>query len=150
MEQYKRVSEEPYKIVAKIKSFLMQKIEKEFFNDKDELNIESSIENSIIKGFLQIQGFLEDSGIDLAISGSTLTSIFIKDNFLICVNIGDSKAILAKKYEKELKVTKLSTDHIPSNLSEKDRIITAGGFVDHAKGNFYSDEIGNNYGPLKV
>jgi len=74
-------------------------------------------------------------------SGSTLISVIISGNELICSNTGDSRAILGS-FNKNWKISNLSTDHTPNNEFEKKRILKLGGRVEKAKG--------RNSGPLRL
>ena len=61
-------------------------------------------------------------------SGSTAVLTFINNDKIICVNVGDSRAILIS--ENENKIIPLSRDHKPDLPEEKKRIIMSGGRVD--------------------
>lgn len=88
------------------------------------------------------------SGIDINLSGSTFIIIFIKNNQLFSVNIGDSRAVLGRKIINKLSWEEpflLSTDHKPENKEEKSRIIgCGGGFIEE------TDDFGNSLGPNRV
>ena len=58
-------------------------------------------------------------------SGSTIVVVLITPSHIICANAGDSRAILRRGTG----VVPLSFDHKPNNVTELERIVTAGGFV---------------------
>jgi len=58
-------------------------------------------------------------------SGSTIVVVMITPSHIICANAGDSRAILHQGKG----VLPLSFDHKPSNVTELERIVSAGGFV---------------------
>ena len=58
-------------------------------------------------------------------SGCTAVIAFIIGNMLLCVNLGDSRALLSRQG----RVIQLSQDHKPYNPEEKARIEAAGGNV---------------------
>ena len=60
-------------------------------------------------------------------SGSCAVILLVTPQKVYCANIGDSRAILSRGFGQE-KVS-ISLDHKPSELSEKNRIIKAGGKV---------------------
>lgn len=63
-------------------------------------------------------------------SGCTAIIVLIIGNIILCINLGDSRAILSKQG----KVIQLSKDHKPYNADEKQRIELAGG-------NVYQDRV---------
>ena len=77
--------------------------------------------------YKQIEKEIKDSEYDKEFSGTTSCSVFITGNYLICSNIGDSRAIMISQRGKV--ITPLSTDHKPNNPKEKNRIIKHGGEV---------------------
>lgn len=74
-----------------------------------------------------------DKNIVAELSGTTALSIWVRDNFLVCANVGDSRAVACVSG----RVVRLSYDHKPSLPTEKSRILAAGGFVeaDRVNGN---------------
>ena len=71
--------------------------------------------------YKQIEKEIKDSEYDKEFSGTTSCSVFITGNYLICSNIGDSRAIMISQRGKA--ITPLSTDHKPNSPKEKNRII---------------------------
>ena len=64
-------------------------------------------------------------------SGSTSVNVLIHDQQLLCANIGDSRAIIARQNSnQQWYVQPLSFDHKPSNPLEAERIFKAGGRVE--------------------
>ena len=58
-------------------------------------------------------------------SGCTSCMVLIAGNQIICINIGDSRAVLSRKG----RAVSLSVDHKPYSPAEQQRIKEAGGFV---------------------
>ena len=77
--------------------------------------------------YKQIEKEIKDSEYDKEFSGTTSCSVFITGNYLICSNIGDSRAIMISQRGKA--ITPLSTDHKHNSPKEKNRIIKHGGEV---------------------
>lgn len=65
------------------------------------------------------------------LSGCTGNCVLIVQNHLFCANTGDSRAVLCRNGE----AIALSEDHKPTNPSERERILTAGGFVQSGRVN---------------
>ncbi|CAG9316883.1 unnamed protein product [Blepharisma stoltei] len=72
---------------------------------------------------------IDNSKIDVESSGSTLNSVFISGDKVVCGNIGDSRAVIGTFKERWL-WKELSRDHKPSEEDEKERIISANGRVE--------------------
>ncbi len=90
------------------------------------------------------------SNIDVTFSGTTLNSVLISKNMVVCANIGDSRAIIASRETDLNGVTKwfaraISHDHKPDAPQEYQRIINSQGRVES-----YLDEKGNPMGPKRV
>ena len=82
---------------------------------------------AIRKSFLQLdQNMLEDKEVRDELAGSTGIIILIKDNYIYCGNAGDSRAVASVGG----RAVSLSHDHKPSIQAERERIISAGGWVD--------------------
>lgn len=79
---------------------------------------------------------LISSNFDSSFSGSTAVTIFIYDSFLLCANVGDSRAILGcfNDRGKMWRAEQISIDHKPELEKERLRIIKADGKVDSFKG----------------
>ncbi|CAD8147048.1 unnamed protein product [Paramecium pentaurelia] len=84
------------------------------------------------------------SQFDTALSGSTTVLAMIQQNQLWTANVGDSRAILCRNCN-GWKSMPLTRDHKPSDESEKQRILQAGGRI-HSSRDFY----GNDVGPVRV
>lgn len=85
--------------------------------------------------------------IDCSFSGTTLVSTLIVGNKIYCANVGDSRAVLARKPQgaKKWVVDELSHDHKPDLPKEKARIEKQGGRVEPLL-----DEYDNAFGPPRV
>ncbi|CAK82162.1 unnamed protein product (macronuclear) [Paramecium tetraurelia] len=94
------------------------------------------------------------SSFDTALSGSTTVIAMIQQNQLWTANVGDSRAILCRNCNgwRSIPITR---DHKPSDESEKQRILQAGGRIQTSRGDlkimrYYIDFFGNNVGPERV
>jgi protein phosphatase 2C family protein 2/3 len=91
-------------------------------------------------------------------SGSCLLSVLKHNSTLYIANVGDSRAIMS--LHRSLFIKELSNDHKPCTISEKQRILSAGGHtwksetlvkksrID-SKGNPYTSEK-TRYGPERI
>lgn len=70
---------------------------------------------------------LEETGADT--SGCTSVVCIITPKYIICANAGDSRCVLATNG----KVKEMSFDHKPYDKPELDRIVAAGGYVQHKR-----------------
>jgi serine/threonine protein phosphatase PrpC len=64
---------------------------------------------------------------------------------LYCANLGDSRALLARKMHDTWHAVALSRDHKPNDPPEHDRIISCGGRIEP-----FRDQLGNHIGPMRV
>lgn len=97
--------------------------QKEYAND---------LPTAIKKGFLlQNDAFCQLAAETELADGSTAVSAFIRNGKITVANVGDSRALLVRS---DKSFHQLSTDHRPSNLKEKERIISRGGFFLHFNG----------------
>lgn len=123
---------------------------KEYLEDKLNKIGEQSIVPKRVKRALEgtgdfIHQELEDSGIDLEFSGTTLVLALVIKKYLYFLNIGDSRAVLASKVKGRLKESLATKDHNPENLKERKRIESMNGRVSPI-----IDEYGKPYGPYRV
>ncbi|KAL4474755.1 hypothetical protein ABPG74_001451 [Tetrahymena malaccensis] len=110
-----------------------------------ELDIQD-FKNCIQQAFYAVNSDILKSEVDSNLSGSTLVSVFIHGKTIICSNVGDSRAVIArKKNGNEIQAIPLSIDHKPCFDRERQRIIQSGGRVQSQK-----DHYGNPIGPLRV
>ena len=102
---------------------------------------------SIIEAFKKVnKEIYASSKMDSKMSGTTVVSIILTPNNIICVNLGDSRASLFR-YENGLYYCRnLSRDHKPSELDESKRITNNGGRVKKC----YDEEHKRYVGPDRV
>ena len=81
---------------------------------------------------------------DTNFSGSTCVIIFQIGNYLICSNVGDSRAIMIKENKE---IIELSKDQKPENEEERKRIENMGGIVSQCN-DLYDD--GKEGGPFRI
>uniref|UniRef100_A0A182ND62 protein-serine/threonine phosphatase n=1 Tax=Anopheles dirus TaxID=7168 RepID=A0A182ND62_9DIPT len=92
------------------------------------------VRHALQQGFLDLdEAMLNNEALREQMSGSTAVAVLIKDNRLYCANAGDSRAIAC--IDGHLDV--LSFDHKPTNETEKERICSAGGYVEYNRVNGY-------------
>jgi serine/threonine protein phosphatase PrpC len=91
-------------------------------------NVGNSIEEAYSSAIKSCESGLKERKIDTQISGSTMVSVIIISNYLICANIGDSRAVLGRKTNGWVSED-LSRDHKPELEDESLRIRDLGGRV---------------------
>ena len=74
---------------------------------------------------------IANQGINSFLSGSTGILVLLHQDFIVCANVGDSRAGIIKvdAIDQPALLTMLSRDHTPIEADEKERIINAGGKV---------------------
>lgn len=73
---------------------------------------------------------LGDAGIETDFSGTTYTSMIIRDNMAVCGNVGDSRCTLGYRNEQgKITAMNMTIDHKPDLPAEKARIEAKGGRV---------------------
>ena len=117
-------------------------------------NILELIKNKLTKNdFQKIKDFYKsiDDGLsaneiffDVNFSGSTCIIIFLIGSYIICSNVGDSRAIAIKENNE---IIELSKDQKPDNENEKVRIENMGGIVSQCN-DLYDD--GKEGGPFRI
>ena len=105
-------------------------------NNENIINIFKKINNEVYN----------NKSIESNMSGTTVVSLFITTEKIICANLGDSRAAIFK-YENGLYYTKnLSRDHKPSDPEENKRIINNNGRVKKC----YDEDLKKYLGPDRV
>ena len=104
-------------------------------------------EEDIIQTFLTInQSLIEESKIDCSLSGSTCCSLIITPNKIISINLGDSRAVLARYENGQYNAINLTRDHKPTELDEMKRVLNCGGRIKQ----FTDSKTGKNIGPERI
>ena len=104
-------------------------------------------DESIINSFnLTNKSLITNSKIDCSFSGSTCTTLIINLEKIICANLGDSRAVLAKYENGTYNAFNLSNDHKPNKSLEMKRILLNGGRIEP----FYDEELHKYLGPERV
>ena len=102
---------------------------------------------NLVKAFIDINNSLiNNTKIDCSLSGTTCTSLIISLDKIICSNIGNTRAILARYENGYYNAIELNRDHKPTESDEIKRIISQGGII---KQNFDKIKKINN-GPEKI
>lgn len=109
--------------------------------------LQDTSDESIIKSFnLTNNSLMNNSKIDCSLSGSTCTTLIVNLEKIICANLGDSRAVLAKYENGIYTAINLSQDHKPNNPNEMKRILMSGGRIKP----FYDEEQKKYLGPERV
>ena len=90
---------------------------------------EELLPTAVAQAYEQTNAALQSSQINVEYSGSTCVSVLIARNLLVCGNVGDSRAVLARLSPKGLTFLPLSQDHKPDLPQERQRIQALGGRV---------------------
>ena len=109
--------------------------------------IKKESKENLVKAFIDINNSLiNNTKIDCSLSGTTCTSLIISLDKIICSNIGNTRAILARYENGYYNTINLNRDHKPTESDEIKRIISQGGII---KQNY--DKVKKiNYGPEKI
>ena len=109
--------------------------------------IKKESKENLVKAFIDINNSLiNNTKIDCSLSGTTCTSLIISLDKIICSNIGNTRAILARYENGYYNAIELNRDHKPTESDEIKRIISQGGII---KQNY--DKVKKiNYGPEKI
>ena len=109
--------------------------------------IKKESKENLVKAFIDINNSLiNGTKIDCSLSGTTCTSLIISLDKIICSNIGNTRAILARYENGYYNTINLNRDHKPTESDEIKRIISQGGII---KQNY--DKVKKiNYGPEKI
>ena len=104
-------------------------------------------DKNIISSFNSLnQNIVENSKIDCTLSGSTCTSIILNQEKIICINLGDSRTVLARYENGKYTAINLSNDHKPNLKGEKKRILLNGGRIKP----FYDEKTKKFLGPDRI
>uniref|UniRef100_A0A182KDD3 protein-serine/threonine phosphatase n=1 Tax=Anopheles christyi TaxID=43041 RepID=A0A182KDD3_9DIPT len=94
----------------------------------------NDVSHALQQGFLDLdEAMLNNEALREQMSGSTAVVVVIKDGRLYCANAGDSRAIACVDGRLDV----LSFDHKPTNEKERERISSAGGYVEYNRVNGY-------------
>ena len=109
--------------------------------------IKNASKENLIKAFIDLNNSLiNNTKIDCSLSGTTCTSLIISLDKIICSNIGNTRAIIARYENGYYNAINLNRDHKPTESDEIKRIISHGGII---KQNY--DKIKKiNYGPERI
>ena len=91
---------------------------------------QGDVYKALSEAFVQTNEELKRSPTDVAFSGSTGTTAFIKGKDIIAANVGDSRTVLGRMEGGKLKAVDLSIDHKPDRDCELARVLKAGGRVE--------------------
>eukprot|EP00357_Protocruzia_adherens_P032191 CAMPEP_0115046528 /NCGR_PEP_ID=MMETSP0216-20121206/48797_1 /TAXON_ID=223996 /ORGANISM="Protocruzia adherens, Strain Boccale" /LENGTH=581 /DNA_ID=CAMNT_0002429615 /DNA_START=83 /DNA_END=1828 /DNA_ORIENTATION=+ len=100
---------------------------------------------ALVDGMLRTNEELINQSFDTNFSGTTVVSVMLLGNKLWCSNVGDSRAVLARKTEESWHSIPLSRDHKPDDILEKQRIYECDGRVEP-----FREANGDPIGPHRV
>ena len=98
----------------------------------------------LIESFKKVSSDLSHQSFDTTYSGATCVTVVVAGSFLVCGNVGDSRAVLARRNGASFFAVALSRDHKPDMEDEKQRILDFGGRVEAVRVD------GEDIGPLRV
>jgi serine/threonine protein phosphatase PrpC len=78
---------------------------------------------------------------DVNLSGSTAVTTLIRENKLICANLGDPGAVIGRLHGNQWEAIPQTIDHKPTDPSEHARVTKAGGVISPVK-NYAGESIG--------
>ena len=94
------------------------------------LYIKNTTKEELTKAFIDTnESLINNTKIDCSLSGATCTSLIITLDKIICANIGNTRAILARFENGCYNSVNLSRDHKPTESDEIKRIISEGGLI---------------------
>jgi serine/threonine protein phosphatase PrpC len=94
------------------------------------LCVKNVTNDDLINAFIETNDLLlNKTKIDCSLSGATCTSLIITLDKIICANIGNTRAILARFENGCYNTVNLSRDHKPTESDEIKRIISGGGVI---------------------
>ena len=92
--------------------------------------IKNTTKEELTKAFIDTnESLINNTKIDCSLSGATCTSLIITLDKIICANIGNTRAILARFENGCYNSVNLSRDHKPTESDEIKRIISEGGLI---------------------
>ena len=92
--------------------------------------IKNTSKEELTKAFIDTnESLINKTKIDCSLSGATCTSLIITLDKIICANIGNTRAILARFENGCYNSVNLSRDHKPTESDEIKRIISEGGLI---------------------
>eukprot|EP00826_Nyctotherus_ovalis_P051718 TRINITY_DN6478_c0_g1_i3.p1 TRINITY_DN6478_c0_g1~~TRINITY_DN6478_c0_g1_i3.p1 ORF type:complete len:363 (-),score=93.37 TRINITY_DN6478_c0_g1_i3:252-1340(-) len=97
------------------------------------------------EAFKMTNADLEQSGIDVSYSGTTLNTVLMAGSQVVCANVGDSRAIVGSWSNRAWVARTISQDHKPDRPEECERIVGMNGRVETLK-----DNNGTPIGPARV
>ena len=135
--------EKGHKVSALIKQHLTLKVEESLSSC---LSPSDNINDYFAQGIRCTVTAVEESGLDLNFSGSTLAALLICGRKAIIANIGDSRVVLGSRDSQgRWQATDLSSDQKPCRADEAARVMNAGGVVRQ-----FQNGSGESAGPLRV
>ena len=109
--------------------------------------VKNTTKEELVNAFIDTNNSLiNKTKIDCSLSGATCTSLIITLDKIICANIGDTRAILAKFENGCYNTFNLSRDHKPTESEEIKRILSEGGVIKQ----LYNKNKKEYFGPERI
>lgn len=86
----------------------------------------NAVYHSHTTAFVNTNNKMHRADFDDTLSGTTGITVFISGDQLVCANVGDSRAIIARKIDGKLRASHLSNDQTPFRKDERTRLKKAG------------------------
>lgn len=118
-------------------SMLEDNLDRNFNSNTIERSFHVAV-NKLCKG-------LQETGIEIAFSGSTLACVALFGSFCVCGNIGDSRVVLGRFISGQWEALGLSQDHNTKRQDERTRILNSNGRISQSTN--YNGEL---CGPERV
>lgn len=125
-----------------VKALLPLSLHNEFKTMEEETELKQTIKD--LFAYID-KKLMSEEKIDTKYSGTTSCSLIVKQDKVISINLGDSRAVMGSQVQGKWRARVLTKDHKPDDDEEKKRIIKQNGRVFH-----YKDEEGNDIGPARV
>jgi serine/threonine protein phosphatase PrpC len=87
------------------------------------------LENALKTAYVAVNSLLRKD-IDVVFSGTTAVTCLVRDTWVFCTNVGDSRAVIGRFNGADWEAVPLSKDHKPDDPLEKVRILKHGGRVE--------------------
>ena len=131
-----------------VSTFLTQELPRQMAKQLNSAGGSGDVSSALSRAFVDTNGVLaQRSGIDCTFSGSTAIVVYLSDRHIYTCNVGDSRAVLARRSFTTQRFTAhpLSIDQKPDRPDERRRILECRGRVEACKGS-----RGEDIGPPRV
>ena len=127
-----------------VSSYIKQHLPR-LISEETGIDFATKAKKTLTAAVVRCNAELASLGVDISLSGSTLTTALLYKDKVWCANVGDSRTILARCMPHSWLAIPLSRDHKPKEPSESARIHASGGRISP-----YKDDHGRYLGPDRV